>query len=101
MAVHCTPELNNGTISELLTIPEVGNLYRFYSITFVWVEGAVQGIFFVQITTCYFIPLYSFSFDSHDPGVFSSPTVCGLIEHYKDPACCMYFEPMLTIPINR
>ncbi|OQR73424.1 hypothetical protein BIW11_01145 [Tropilaelaps mercedesae] len=44
---------------------------------------------------------HKFSFDSHDPGVFSSPTVCGLIEHYKDPACCMYFEPMLTIPINR
>ncbi|XP_003741124.1 suppressor of cytokine signaling 5 [Galendromus occidentalis] len=44
---------------------------------------------------------HRFSFDSHDPGVFSSPTVCGLIEHYKDPTCCMYYEPMLTIPINR
>lgn len=44
---------------------------------------------------------HKFSFDSHDPGVYSSPTVCGLIEHYKDPACCMYFEPMLTLPINR
>lgn len=42
-----------------------------------------------------------FSFDSHDPGVFSSDTVCGLIEHYKDPSHCMFFEPMLTIPLHR
>lgn len=42
-----------------------------------------------------------FSFDSRDPGVFSANTVCGLIEHYKDPTCCMFFEPMLTIPLNR
>lgn len=27
--------------------------------------------------------------------------VCGLIEHYKDPSCCMFFEPMLTIPLHR
>lgn len=27
--------------------------------------------------------------------------VCGLIEHYKDPTCCMFFEPMLTIPLHR
>ncbi|CAG2182185.1 unnamed protein product, partial [Oppiella nova] len=35
------------------------------------------------------------------PGVYSSDTVCGLIEHYKDPAHCMFFEPMLTIPLHR
>lgn len=33
--------------------------------------------------------------------VYSSPTVCGLIEHYKDPTCCMYFEPLLTTPFPR
>ncbi|KAK2709541.1 hypothetical protein QYM36_013268 [Artemia franciscana] len=44
---------------------------------------------------------HKFSFDSHDPGVFASPTVCGLMEHYKDPSCCMFFEPMLTIPLHR
>ncbi|XP_063221924.1 suppressor of cytokine signaling 5 [Bacillus rossius redtenbacheri] len=44
---------------------------------------------------------HHFSFDSHDPGVFSSSTVCGLIEHYKDPSCCMFFEPMLTLPLHR
>lgn len=44
---------------------------------------------------------HKFSFDSHDPGVFASSTVCGLIEHYKDPSCCMFFEPMLTLPLNR
>ncbi|XP_067007960.2 uncharacterized protein Socs36E [Anabrus simplex] len=44
---------------------------------------------------------HHFSFDSHDPGVFASPTVCGLIEHYKDPSCCMFFEPMLTFPLHR
>ncbi|XP_064484337.1 suppressor of cytokine signaling 5-like isoform X1 [Ornithodoros turicata] len=44
---------------------------------------------------------HRFSFDSHDPGVYSSKTVCGLVEHYKDPSCCMYFEPMLTRPLHR
>ncbi|CAG2109512.1 unnamed protein product [Medioppia subpectinata] len=44
---------------------------------------------------------HAFSFDSHDPGVYSSDTVCGLIEHYKDPSHCMFFEPMLTIPLHR
>uniref|UniRef100_A0A6A7FUV7 Suppressor of cytokine signaling 5 n=1 Tax=Hirondellea gigas TaxID=1518452 RepID=A0A6A7FUV7_9CRUS len=44
---------------------------------------------------------HKFSFDSHDPGVFASDTVCGLIEHYKDPYCCMFFEPMLTNPLCR
>ena len=42
-----------------------------------------------------------FSFDSHDPGVFSSTTVSGLIRHYKDPSHCMFFEPMLTQPLHR
>ncbi|XP_034935875.1 uncharacterized protein [Chelonus insularis] len=44
---------------------------------------------------------HKFSFDAHDPGVYASETVCGLIEHYKDPSCCMFFEPMLTIPLHR
>ena len=42
-----------------------------------------------------------FSFDSHDVDVFASPTVCKLIEHYKDPTSCMFFEPMLLYPLNR
>ncbi|XP_017493108.1 PREDICTED: suppressor of cytokine signaling 5-like [Rhagoletis zephyria] len=44
---------------------------------------------------------HRFSFDSHDPGVYSSATVTGLIEHYKDPSHCMFFEPMLTRPLHR
>ncbi|KAA0185754.1 hypothetical protein HAZT_HAZT003651 [Hyalella azteca] len=44
---------------------------------------------------------HKFSFDSHDPDVFASDTVCGLIQHYKDPSCCMFFEPMLTVPLSR
>ncbi|CAK9799558.1 Suppressor of cytokine signaling 5 [Anthophora plagiata] len=44
---------------------------------------------------------HKFSFDAHDPGVYASDTVCGLIEHYKDPSCSMFFEPMLTIPLYR
>jgi len=44
---------------------------------------------------------HRFSFDSHDLAVFYAPTVCGLIEHYKDPNCCMFFEPMLTLPLRR
>uniref|UniRef100_A0A1I8MT60 Suppressor of cytokine signaling 5 n=1 Tax=Musca domestica TaxID=7370 RepID=A0A1I8MT60_MUSDO len=44
---------------------------------------------------------HRFSFDCHDPGVFTASTVTGLLEHYKDPACVMFFEPMLTMPLHR
>uniref|UniRef100_A0A336KMI3 CSON012903 protein n=1 Tax=Culicoides sonorensis TaxID=179676 RepID=A0A336KMI3_CULSO len=44
---------------------------------------------------------HQFSFDSHDPGVYTATTVTGLLEHYKDPSCVMFFEPMLTLPLNR
>jgi len=44
---------------------------------------------------------HRFSFDSHDLGVFAAPSVCALVEHYKDPAACMFFEPMLTLPLPR
>lgn len=44
---------------------------------------------------------HKFSFDCHDPGVFTASTVTGLLEHYKDPSCVMFFEPMLTIPLHR
>ncbi|ESO12013.1 hypothetical protein HELRODRAFT_62096 [Helobdella robusta] len=44
---------------------------------------------------------HKFSFDSHDLNVFASSSVSGLIKHYKDPSCCMFFEPMLTIPLSR
>ncbi|KAJ8705432.1 hypothetical protein PYW08_012478 [Mythimna loreyi] len=44
---------------------------------------------------------HRFSFDSHDPAVFAASTVTKLIEHYKDPACVMFFEPMLTAPLPR
>ncbi|XP_013114164.2 uncharacterized protein LOC106091982 [Stomoxys calcitrans] len=44
---------------------------------------------------------HRFSFDCHDPCVYTAPTVTGLLEHYKDPACVMFFEPMLTIPLHR
>lgn len=44
---------------------------------------------------------HRFSFDSHDLGVFAAPSVCALVEHYKDPAACLFFEPMLTLPLAR
>lgn len=44
---------------------------------------------------------HNFSFDSRDPGVYATNSVCGLIDHYKDPSCCMFFEPMLTLPLHR
>ncbi|EHB05392.1 Suppressor of cytokine signaling 5 [Heterocephalus glaber] len=43
---------------------------------------------------------HNFSFDAHDPCVFHSSTVTGLLEHYKDPSSCMFFEPLLTISLN-
>lgn len=44
---------------------------------------------------------HNFSFDVHDPSVFHAPTVTGLLEHYKDPNSCMFFEPLLSNPIFR
>ncbi|XP_051858921.1 uncharacterized protein LOC117564715 [Drosophila albomicans] len=44
---------------------------------------------------------HKFSFDCHDPCVFSALTVTGLLEHYKDPSCVMFFEPCLTMPLHR
>uniref|UniRef100_A0A5S6QYH8 SOCS box domain-containing protein n=1 Tax=Trichuris muris TaxID=70415 RepID=A0A5S6QYH8_TRIMR len=42
-----------------------------------------------------------FTFDFNDPGVFRSSTIVGLIEHYKDPAKCLFFEPQLSQPLSR
>ncbi|XP_043930345.1 suppressor of cytokine signaling 4 [Protopterus annectens] len=44
---------------------------------------------------------HSFSFDAHDPCVFHAPDVTGLLEHYKDPNSCMFFEPLLSVPLHR
>ncbi|KAJ7304028.1 hypothetical protein JRQ81_011548 [Phrynocephalus forsythii] len=44
---------------------------------------------------------HNFSFDVHDPSVFHAPTVTGLLEHYKDPSACMFFEPLLATPVHR
>lgn len=45
--------------------------------------------------------VFSYSFDCHDSSVYTSRTVTGLLEHYKDPGCVMFFEPALSIPLNR
>ncbi|KHJ45347.1 hypothetical protein D918_04655 [Trichuris suis] len=42
-----------------------------------------------------------FSFDFHDPSVYRATTIVDLIEHYKDPAKCLFFEPQLSQPLNR
>ncbi|XP_050811918.1 suppressor of cytokine signaling 4-like [Gopherus flavomarginatus] len=44
---------------------------------------------------------HNFSFDVHDPGVFHAPAVSGLLERYKDPSACMFFEPLLSRPVRR
>lgn len=44
---------------------------------------------------------HNFSFDVHDPSVFHASTITGLLEHYKDPNSCMFFEPLLSNPIHR
>ncbi len=44
---------------------------------------------------------HKFSFDCHDPGVHSAPTVRGLLDHYRDPHCCMFFEPLLVYGVPR
>ena len=58
-----------------------------------------------KIVLCIFFSIeylfFIYSFDSHDPGVYTARTVTGLLEHYKDPSCVMFFEPMLTLPLHR
>ncbi|TRY58085.1 hypothetical protein DNTS_022726 [Danionella cerebrum] len=44
---------------------------------------------------------HNFSFDVHDPSVFHAATVTGLLQHYKDPNACMFFEPLLSNPLHR
>lgn len=44
---------------------------------------------------------HNFSFDAHDPCVFHASSVTGLLEHYSDPNSCMFFEPLLSLPLNR
>ncbi|XP_061538502.1 suppressor of cytokine signaling 9 isoform X1 [Phycodurus eques] len=44
---------------------------------------------------------HNFSFDVRDPSVFHAPTVTALVEHYKDPSSCMFFEPLLSFPMHR
>lgn len=44
---------------------------------------------------------HKFSFDCHDPGVHASRSIRGLLDHYKDPLSCMFFEPMLLFPVLR
>ncbi|KAL1762959.1 suppressor of cytokine signaling 5 isoform X2, partial [Sigmodon hispidus] len=44
---------------------------------------------------------HNFSIDAHDPCVFHSSTVTGLLEHCKDPSSYMFFGPLLTISLNR
>ncbi|XP_067938830.1 suppressor of cytokine signaling 5-like [Watersipora subatra] len=44
---------------------------------------------------------HQFSFDAHDSSVFKADSVTALLEHYKDPQACMFFEPMLTHPLHR
>lgn len=44
---------------------------------------------------------HRFSFDIHNESVYSAPTVTNLIEKYKDPSRCLFFEPQLTHPLHR
>ncbi|CAD6191641.1 unnamed protein product [Caenorhabditis auriculariae] len=44
---------------------------------------------------------HRFSFDVFDPNVFSSKKVTDLIENYKDPSRCLFYEPQLTHPLPR
>ncbi|MBN3298840.1 suppressor of cytokine signaling 4 [Amia ocellicauda] len=42
-----------------------------------------------------------FSFDGRDPCVYRDPSVTGLLQHYSDPATCLFFEPLLSRPLPR
>ncbi|XP_062863906.1 suppressor of cytokine signaling 4 [Trichomycterus rosablanca] len=42
-----------------------------------------------------------FSFDCRDPCMYRDASVTGLLEHYGDPATCLFFEPLLSRPLPR
>ncbi|CDQ60513.1 unnamed protein product [Oncorhynchus mykiss] len=42
-----------------------------------------------------------FSFDGRDPCISWDPSVTGLLRHYSDPATCLFFEPLLALPLPR
>eukprot|EP00096_Caligus_rogercresseyi_P003773 TRINITY_DN1734_c0_g1_i2.p1 TRINITY_DN1734_c0_g1~~TRINITY_DN1734_c0_g1_i2.p1 ORF type:complete len:253 (+),score=98.47 TRINITY_DN1734_c0_g1_i2:254-1012(+) len=44
---------------------------------------------------------HRFTFDCHDPEIHSSESVTQLLEKYKNPSNCMFFEPMLVNPVLR
>ncbi|MFH4975338.1 hypothetical protein AB6A40_002047 [Gnathostoma spinigerum] len=44
---------------------------------------------------------HKFSFDFSDSTIFSADTITDLIAYYKDPACCLFFEPQLSTPLPR
>ncbi|PAV90922.1 hypothetical protein WR25_21622 [Diploscapter pachys] len=44
---------------------------------------------------------HRFGFDILDESIFSAPTVSQLIDNYKDPQKCLFFEPCLNLPLRR
>ncbi|KAH7693677.1 cytokine inducible SH2-containing protein 5 [Aphelenchoides avenae] len=42
-----------------------------------------------------------FSFDIHDSSVFTANKITELIENYKDPSRCLFYEPQLSTPLCR
>uniref|UniRef100_A0AC34RRT3 Uncharacterized protein n=1 Tax=Panagrolaimus sp. JU765 TaxID=591449 RepID=A0AC34RRT3_9BILA len=42
-----------------------------------------------------------FSFDIHDEKAFKSSSISELIDHFKDPKQCWYYEPQLSLPLQR
>ena len=44
---------------------------------------------------------HRFGFDPQDPSVYSAPSVFNLLEYYKTPSNCVFFEPVLTRPLGR
>jgi suppressor of cytokine signaling 5 len=42
-----------------------------------------------------------FSFDIHDSSVFTASKITDLVENYKDPSKCLFYEPQLSVPLAR
>uniref|UniRef100_A0A8C7JFK6 Suppressor of cytokine signaling 4 n=1 Tax=Oncorhynchus kisutch TaxID=8019 RepID=A0A8C7JFK6_ONCKI len=42
-----------------------------------------------------------FSFDGRDPCMYRDPSVTGLLRNYSDPATCLFFKPLLALPLPR
>ncbi|KAE9550379.1 hypothetical protein FO519_006397 [Halicephalobus sp. NKZ332] len=122
MPAHSTVEYKNVLVPDLVRITAAsyywGMMDRYEAETLL--EGKPEGTFLLrdsaQINYLFSVSFRryqrtlharveylngQFSFDIHDEKAFKSDSISKLVEHFKDPKVCWYYEPQLSIPLQR